>query len=53
VLDLFDLRGPVASAVLFAAVLEAEQAILPALGIGAPTPMYGGQAVAVDALRNH
>lgn len=52
VLDVAGVRGPVASLVHFAAVLGAEQAILPALGVGSPTPRYGAQAVATDGLHH-
>lgn len=52
VLDVAGLRGPVASLVHFAAVLGAEQAVLPALGVGSPTPSYGMKAVGVDTLHH-
>lgn len=51
-LDLVGLRGIPASAAHFALVLGAEQAILPALGVGKPTPAYGAQAIATDALHH-
>jgi hypothetical protein len=49
VLDVIGLRGPVASLVHLIAVLGAEQALLPALGVAAPTPSYGAKAAATDA----
>lgn len=50
VLDVIGLRGPVASLVHLIAVLGAEQALLPALGVAAPTPSYGAKAAATDAV---
>jgi hypothetical protein len=52
VLDLLGLRGPVATAAHFGAVLGAEQALLPALGVAKPAPAYGAAAAAADALHH-
>ncbi len=46
------MRGPVASLVHLAAVLGAEQAVLPALGVAAPTPCYGIKAMGTDTLHH-
>lgn len=46
------LHGPVASLLHFAAVLGTEQAILPALGVSAPTPRYGAKATVLDSLHH-
>lgn len=35
-----------------AAVLGAEQVLLPALGVGVPTPRYGAKASAIDGLHH-
>lgn len=51
-LDTAGLRGPVASLLHFAAVLGTEQAILPALGVSAPTPRYGAKATVTDSLHH-
>lgn len=51
-LDVGGLRGPLASVAHFAAVWGAEQAIMPALGLGKPTPAYGVQATATDSLHH-
>ncbi|MGH3898948.1 MAG: hypothetical protein ACRDTA_12005 [Pseudonocardiaceae bacterium] len=51
-LDVAGLRGPLASLVHFVAVLGAEQAMLPALGVGSPTPSYGAKAAGIDALHH-
>lgn len=51
-LDLAGARGPVASALHFAAVLGTEQALLPALGVAKPTPAYGAAATATDTLHH-
>ena len=52
VLDLLGLRGPMATAAHFGAVLGAEQALLPALGVATPTASYGVVAAATDALHH-
>ncbi len=52
VLDLLGLRGPVATAAHFGAVLGAEQALLPALGVAKPTPARRAAAAAADALHH-
>jgi len=46
------LRGPAASLVHLIAVLGTEQALLPALGVAAPTPSYGPKAMATDTLHH-
>ncbi len=51
-LDVAGLRGPVASLVHFAAVLGAEQVIMPALGVGSPTPRYGAKAMGIGTLHH-
>lgn len=51
-LDLAGLRGPWATAAHFGAVLLAEQAMMPALGVGSPTPSYGMKAMATDAFHH-
>lgn len=51
-LDEVGLRGPLASVAHFAAVLGAEQVLLPALGVAKPTPAYGATAAATDALHH-
>lgn len=51
-LDTAGLRGPVASLLHFAAVIGTEQAILPALGLSAPTPRYGAKATMIDSLHH-
>jgi hypothetical protein len=48
-LDLAGQRGPLASLLHLAAVLGGEQVMMPALGLGAPTPKYGASAAATDA----
>jgi hypothetical protein len=48
-LDLAGQRGPLASLLHLAAVLGAEQVMMPALGLGSPTPRYGASAAATDA----
>jgi len=52
VLEVIGLRGPAASLTHFAAVFGAEQAVLPALGVGSPTPCYGARATAIDSLHH-
>ncbi|NMO90929.1 hypothetical protein [Actinomycetospora sp. TBRC 11914] len=47
-LDLAGERGPLATAAHLAAVLGAEQALTPALGLGKPTPAYGATATLTD-----
>lgn len=51
-LDELGLRGPLASVAHFAAVLGAEQVLLPALGVARPTPAYGAAATATDVLHH-
>lgn len=51
-LDLLGLRGPLASAAHFVAVLGGEQILLPALGVAKPTPSYGAAAFATDTLHH-
>ncbi|GAA4889725.1 hypothetical protein [Actinomycetospora straminea] len=51
-LDLAGRRGPLASVIHLAAVLGAEQVMMPALGLGSPTPRYGASAAATDALHH-
>lgn len=46
------LRGPVASLVHLIAVLGTEQALLPALGVAAPTPRYGLKAAGTDTFHH-
>jgi hypothetical protein len=46
------LRGSVASLLYFTAVLGAEQAVLPVLGVASPTPYYGLKAVGTDTLHH-
>lgn len=46
------LRGPVASLLHLVAVLGTEQAMLPALGVAAPTPRYGLKAAGTDTLHH-
>jgi hypothetical protein len=46
------LRGPAAGLLHFAAVWGGEQAVLPLLGVGSPTPQYGAQATATDVLHH-
>lgn len=48
-LDVTGIRGPVASLLHLAAVWGAEQALLPALDLGSPTPRYGAKAAGIDA----
>ncbi|MEJ2890910.1 hypothetical protein [Actinomycetospora aeridis] len=48
-LDLAGQRGPLASLLHLVAVLGSEQVIMPALGLGSPTPRYGASAAATDA----
>ncbi|WP_199432878.1 hypothetical protein [Qaidamihabitans albus] len=51
-LDMARVRGPAASLAHFAAVWAAEQAVLPALRVGSPTPAYGAKATATDVLHH-
>jgi hypothetical protein len=51
-LGVIGLRGPAASLVHLIAVLGTEQALLPALGVAAPTPSYGAKATATDTLHH-
>lgn len=51
-LGVVGLTGPLASAAHFGAVWGAEQAVLPALDVAAPTWTYGGQALATDVLHH-
>lgn len=52
VLDVIGLRGPAASVVHLIAVFGAEQALLPALGVAAPTFSYGLKAAATDTVHH-
>ncbi len=49
VLDVAGIRGPLASLLHLTAVWGAEQALLPALGVGSPTPSYRAKAAGIDA----
>jgi hypothetical protein len=51
-LDLAGVRGVPATLAHFVAVLGAEQAIMPGLGVGKPTPAYGVSATLTDALHH-
>jgi hypothetical protein len=51
-LDLAGLRGVGAILAHLAAVLGSEQALLPGLGVGSPTPSYGAKAMGTDALHH-
>jgi len=51
-LDVAGLRGPLASLVHLVAVLGAEQAMLPALGVAKPTLAYGLTATGTDTLHH-
>lgn len=46
------LGGPEASVIHGVVVLGAEQALLPALGTGRPTPAYGATATATDVFHH-
>lgn len=46
------LNGPAAGLVHFAAVWGAQQVVLPALDVAAPTWQYGGEATATDVLHH-
>ncbi len=48
VLAAMGLRGPAAGLLHFALVWGGEQAVLPSLGVGSPTPKYGAKATATD-----
>lgn len=52
VLDIAGLRGPLATLMHLVAVLGAEQAVLPALGVAKPTPVYGLKAMGTDTLHH-
>lgn len=45
-------RGPAACLLHFATVWGGEQAMLPSLGVGSPTPAYGAKATATDVLHH-
>jgi hypothetical protein len=51
-LGLLPVPPPAASALHLSAVWGAEQAVLPALDVGAPVWRYGGKAVATDSLHH-
>lgn len=51
-LDVAGLRGPLATLLHWLAVLGAEQAVLPALGVAKPTPAYGLKAMGTDTLHH-
>jgi hypothetical protein len=51
-LDIAGLRGPLATLLHLVAVLGAEQAVLPALGVAKPTPAYGLKAMGTDTLHH-
>lgn len=51
-LDAAGLRGPVATLLHLLAVLGAEQAMLPALGVAKATPAYGWKAMGTDTLHH-
>ncbi|MPZ65994.1 MAG: hypothetical protein GEU83_10905 [Pseudonocardiaceae bacterium] len=46
------LRGPAAGVLHFATVWGGEQAVLPSLGVGSPTPQYGAAATATDVFHH-
>lgn len=45
-------RGPAAGLLYFATVWGGEQAVLPSLSVGSPTPRYGATATATDVLHH-
>jgi hypothetical protein len=51
-LGLLPVPAPAASALHLGAVWGAEQAVLPALDVGAPVWKYGGKAVATDSVHH-